>query len=193
MKPVVRWSPKLKPGKQPGEDCIIECKEPVPLDRLTAMLAIASLVFIGVASAVLGILWDGPKKGVSLKLDANQPKIQHKLQAAVDVELTPAIPERSVGSTSGYPSSIPTQELVINDPPRTTDQTPPLTTKPTLREADTDSEARERHHLRSTRRLSAAASPNMKKRHRRSRSSFAAIGHALSFRIAQLLDKLEDR
>jgi hypothetical protein len=171
---------------------MIKCKEPTPLHRLTTMLAIASLVFIGVTSAVLGTLWDVPKKGASLKLDANQPKVQHKLQAAVDVELTPAIPERSVGSTSGYPSSIPTQELVINDPPRTTDQTPPLTTKPILREADTDSDARERHHLRSGR-LSAAASPNMKKRHRRSRSSFAGIGHALSFRIAQLLDKLEDR
>ena len=192
MKPVVRWSPKLKPGKQPGEDCIIECKEPVPLDRLTAMLAIGGLVFIGVTSAVLGILWDGPKKGASLKLDATQLNAQHVQQDAVDVESKSGNLAPPTRSTSGYPSSILTQELVINDPPRTTDQTPPLTTKPTLREADTDSDGRELHHLRSGR-LSAAASPNMKKRHRRSRSSFAAIGHALSFRIAQLLDKLEDR
>jgi hypothetical protein len=48
----------------------MECKEPLCLDRLTARLAIGGLVFIGVSSAVLGILWDGPKKGVSFKVDS---------------------------------------------------------------------------------------------------------------------------
>ena len=168
---------------------MIKCEEPPPLHRLTTMLAIASLVFIGVTSAVLGILWDGPKKSASLKLDA--PLL--KAQAALGPQLKPAILDPPARSTSGYPSSRPTQEPVINDPPRATNQTPALTTKPTLKEADADSDARERHHLRSTRRLSEAASPNMKKRHRRSRSPFADIGHALGSRIAQWLDKLEDR
>jgi len=182
MKSVVRSSSALNPGKQPSEDSIVESKEPIPLDRLTAMLAIGSLVFIGVTGAVLGILWDGPKKGVLLKPGANQPKVQQEQLAVADVELKPAILDPPARNTSGFPSSIPAQDLVTKGPPRSIDQTPPLRTKPTLKESDADSDGRERHHLRVTRR-----------RHRRSGSSLVAIGRALGFRIAQLLDRLEDR
>ena len=182
MKSVVRWSSSLNPGKQPSEDCIVESKEPIPLDRLTAMLAIGSLVFIGVTGAVLGVLWDGPKKGVLLKPGANQPKVQQEQLAVADVELKPAILDPPARITSGFPSSIPTQDLATKDAPRSIDQTPPLRTKPTLKESDAGSDRRGRHHLRVTRR-----------RHRRSGSSFVTIGRALGFRIAQLLDRLEDR
>jgi hypothetical protein len=48
------------------ENRIIESKESMPLDRLTATLAISGPVFIGVASTVLGILSAGPKKSVPL-------------------------------------------------------------------------------------------------------------------------------
>ena len=171
-----------KGEKQPGKDGITERIQPIFLNRLKTMLGIGSLVFIGVTSAVLGILWDGPKKGVSLKPGANQPKVQQEQLAAADLELKPAILDPPARNTSGFSSSIPTQDLVPKDPPRSIDQTPPLRTKPTLKESDADSDRRERHHLRVTRR-----------RHRRSGSSFVAIGRALGFRFAQFVDRLEDR
>src|SRR5215469_13151827 len=118
MKSVVRCSSALNPGKQPSEGCIAESKEPIPLDRLTAMLAIGTLVFIGVTGAVLGILWDGPKNGASLKPGANQPKVQHEQLAITDVGLKPAILDPPARNTSGFPSSMPTQDLVTKDPPR---------------------------------------------------------------------------
>ena len=165
---------------------MIKCKEPTHLHRLTTVLAIASLVFIGVTSAALGILWHGPKKGVSLKLDATRLNAQHVQQDAVDVESKSGNLTSPTRSTSGYPSSILTQGVVVTGLPGSIDQTPPLTTKPTLRGFGAESDGRE---WRATRRHTEAASPHTKKRRRRADSSFAAIGHALGFRIVQRLNK----
>ena len=82
----------------------MECEEPQSLDRLTAWLAISGLAFIGVTSAVLGILWDGPKKGLSSKVDSTQPKPQHIQQDAVDVESKSANLGSPARSTSAWAS-----------------------------------------------------------------------------------------
>ena len=168
----------------------MECKEPLCLDRLTARLAIGGLVFIGVSSAVLGILWDGPKKGVSFKVDSTPPKLQHIQQSAVDVESKSAKLGSPARSTSGYLSSIVSQGVVVTGVPESIDQTPPLTAKPTLRGVGAESDAREGRHLRTTRRHREVPSAQTKKRHRRADSSFVAIGHALRLRIVQWLEKL---
>jgi hypothetical protein len=111
MKSVTRWSPKLKPGKQPGKDDIVECKEELPPDRIGPALAIGSLVFIGVASAALSILWDSPKKTEPLKPDTAELNA-HTQQDAVAAESKPTSMDPPVRSTSGYSSLLPTPSLV---------------------------------------------------------------------------------
>lgn len=189
MKPSGVWLPKG--GKQRVKDGITECMERLTLSRLTAVLAIGSLVFIGVTSAFLGVLWDGPKKVATLKLGTAELNGQRPQQDAVDTgskcgSLGPA------RSTSGYPffdtdSSKPPQDVVPAGLPGSVDQTPSLATKPTLSGFGSESDAKK---LRATRQHNEAASPNTKKRHRRSDSFLAAMRHALRFRIVQWLNKL---
>lgn len=187
---MIGWAPKLKPGNQPGEDCIGERKEPLSLDRLTARLAIGGLAFIGVTSAVLGILWDGPKRGISFKVDSAQPKPPHIQQSAVDAGSKSGDPGSPARSTSGDLSSMASQGVVLTGVLGSIDQTPPPTAKPTLRGVGAESDASEGRHLRATRRHREAPSAQTKKRHRRADSSFAAVGHALRLRIVQWLEKL---
>ena len=179
-----------KGGKQPSKDDITERTQPMIPDRLTTVLGVASLVSISVTSAVLGILWDGPKKSVSLKADATQLHAQYEQQNVVGVESKPATAEAPAGSHSGYPSTIPTQDVVRTGLPGSMDQTSPLTTEPTLGRLRAESDARDPRHLSATRPHGEAASPHTKKRQRRPDSSFAAIGRALGFRIARWLNKL---
>ena len=80
MKSVVRWSPKLKPGKQPGKDDIVECKEQLPLSRLAAIVAIGVLISIGMG-AILAISGPRLKKNATPKLDAAEPNVQNMQQA----------------------------------------------------------------------------------------------------------------
>ena len=186
---MVGWAPKLKPGKQLGEDCITEGKEPLSLDRLTARLAIGGLVFVGVTSAVLGILWDGPKRGVSIKVDSTQPNSQHIQQGAVDVASKSANLGSPARSTSSHPPSIASQGVGLTAVPGSIDQTPLPTAKPTVRGIKAESDARERRVLKTTRRYREAPSAQTKKRDRRADSSLVSIGHALRLRIVQWLDK----
>lgn len=145
------WLPKRE--KHPDKDGITECAEPLTLDRLTARLAIGGVVLIGVTSAVLGILWDSPKKTVPLKVDAAQLSAQRTQQDPLDVKSKSAMFDAPMRGSLGYPSSLPTPGLVINAPPASPDQPPPVR-KPTVRRSDTESEAREG---RFPRRLSPAA------------------------------------
>lgn len=104
-----------KRGKQPDKDGITERTEPIILDHLTTMLGIGSLVLIGVISAVLWVLWDGPRKAVGHRLHASELNVQNTRHDVAFVESKPAILDPPAGPTSGYPSSIPTQEVVIKD------------------------------------------------------------------------------
>ncbi|MGA8656315.1 MAG: hypothetical protein WB586_09210 [Chthoniobacterales bacterium] len=140
MKSVERWSPKLKPGKQPGKDDIIECKEHLPLDRLACMVAIGVLILIG-TGAILAISGARPKKNVPQKLDAGELKAQNMRQDAVDVGSEPANLNPPARSTSDYASSIPTQGVVLTGLPGSLYQTPPLARKPALRRFGTRTDA----------------------------------------------------
>ena len=140
MKSVVRWSPKLKPGKQPGKDDIVECKEQVPLSRFAARVAIGVLILIG-TGAILAISGARPKKSVAQKLDTVELNAQNMRQDAVDVASTPANVNPPARSTSGYAPSIPTQGLVLTGLPGSLYQTPPLTRKPALRRFATEADS----------------------------------------------------
>ncbi len=142
MKAVVRWPPKLKRGKPPGKNDIIECKPQVPLGRLACMAAMGGLFLIGLTSAMLAISGGPPKKSEARKLDAAEFNGQHMQQDAVDVGSKPANLDPSARSTSGYPSSLPTPGLVIKDPPGTPYQ-PRLTRKSSPGRFGMQSDARE--------------------------------------------------
>ena len=167
MKSVVRWSTKRKPGKQPGKNDIIEGTEQLPLSRLAAMTAIGVLILIGLTSAILAISGARPKKGVARKVDTAELKTQNIRPGAVGVRSTPATLNPPARNTSGYPSSIPTQGVVLAGLaglPGSLYQTPPLTRKPALRRFGTESDATGR----SKRQLSAGtqksgAAPRSKK------------------------------
>ena len=180
MKPF--WFPKLKSEKE-------KTTEPPTLSQLACMAAVGGLLLISMASAMLAVSAARPKKSVVLRADATQLNAQQKQQNALDVESKPGILAPLTRSTSGYPSSIITQGVVLTDPPGGVDQTPPLTTEPTLRGLGAESDARDQR-LSATRSHSEAASPNRKKRRRRSDSPFAAISRALGFRIVRWLNKL---
>jgi hypothetical protein len=145
------WLPKAE--KRPAKDDITECAEPLTVDRLTARLAIGSVVFIVVTSAVLAILWDSSKKSVPLKMDAAQLSAQLAQQDAVDVKSKSVMLDPPVRGTLGYLSSLPTPELAIKAPPASPDQ-PALVKKPAAQRFGTESEAR---WWRFPHRLSAAA------------------------------------
>jgi hypothetical protein len=113
MKSVIHWSPKLEPRKQPNKDDIIECKELLPLNRLACMVAIGVLILIGMTGAILAISGARPKKSVVRKLDTAELKAQNMQQDAVDVGTKPTNLNPPARSTSGYPSSIPTQGVVL--------------------------------------------------------------------------------
>jgi hypothetical protein len=143
MKSVIRFSPKLKPGKQPGKDDIVECKKQPSLDRLAAIIAIGALS-IGMLSAILAISGPRLKKNATPKLDAAGPNVQNTQQAvAVGSKATDL--NQPAKSASGYPSSVSTQGVVLKGLPGSLDQTPPLTKKSVPRRFDTESYARERH------------------------------------------------
>jgi hypothetical protein len=113
MKSVTRWSPKLRPGKQPGKDDIVECKEELPPDRIGAALAIGSLATICVTIAIL-LLWDIRRdKDAGRSQDSATLDAQETQQKAGDVESKPTRLDPPVRSTSSYPSSLPTPGLVI--------------------------------------------------------------------------------
>jgi hypothetical protein len=132
MKSNVRWSPKLKPEKQPGKDDNVECKETLPLSRLACMVAIGGLILIGMTSAILAISGARPKKSVARKLDTAELNTQNMRQDSVDVGSKPTYLEPAARSTSGYASSIPTQGVVQTGLPGSFYQTSPLTRKPAL-------------------------------------------------------------
>lgn len=140
MKSVVRVPPKFKPGKQPGKDGIIECTQTPPPNRLAALVAIGVLILIG-TGAVLGILDLLPKKDVTHQLDAPVLKVQNMPQDAIAVESKPANDDQPATSTSGYPSSLPMQHLLIKGLPESSYQ-PLLTRKPALRRFGPDSATR---------------------------------------------------
>jgi hypothetical protein len=124
MKSVERWSPKLKAGKQPGKDDIVECKEQVPLSRFAAMVAIGVLILIG-TGAILAISGTRPKKIATGKTDVTELNAQHIHQNAVVAESKPANlypPERV---TSEPVFSPPTQDLAIKGLPGSPYQPPP--------------------------------------------------------------------
>jgi hypothetical protein len=143
MKSVIHWSPKLEPGKQPGKDDIVECKEQLSLSRFAAVMAIGVLILIG-TGAILAISGARPKQTVARKQDTAELKAQNMRQDAADVGSTPATPIPPLKSTSGYASSIPTQGVVLPGLPGTLYQTPPLTRKPALRRFGTETDSSRR-------------------------------------------------
>ena len=143
MKSVVRWSPKLKPGKQPGKDDIVECKEQLPLSRIAAMVAIGVLMLIG-TGAILAISGPRLKKNVTPKLDAAEPNVQDMRQDSVGVGSKPTDLDSPVRNAPGYPSSVLTQGVVLKGLPGSLEETPPLTKKSVPRRFGTESSARER-------------------------------------------------
>ena len=148
MKSIIRWAPKLKPGKQTGKDDIVECKEQVPLSRFAAMVSVGVLILIG-TGAILAISGTRPKKIATGKPDVTELNAQHIHQNAVVVESKPANLDPPVRSTSGYASSLPTQAVVLPGLPGSLYQTPPLTRKPALRRFVTkmDATGRSRRQL----------------------------------------------
>ncbi|MGA8657707.1 MAG: hypothetical protein WB586_16300 [Chthoniobacterales bacterium] len=142
MKYVVRWSPKFEPGKQPGKDGIIECTEQLPWDRFAAMVAMGGLILIGMTIAILAISSARPKNRIARKPDTAQLNAPRMQQDAVDIGSKPANLDPLASSTSGYPSPLPTQGLVIKDPSGSPYE-PPLTRKPALRRFVTKSDTRE--------------------------------------------------
>ncbi|MGA8654940.1 MAG: hypothetical protein WB586_02230 [Chthoniobacterales bacterium] len=113
MKSVVRWSPKLKPGKQPGKDDIVECKEHLRLSRFVAIVASGVLILIGMG-AILAISGTRPKKIATGNPDLTELNAQHIHQNAVvleskSVDLDPPerIPESySKARRSNYAQSV---------------------------------------------------------------------------------------
>jgi hypothetical protein len=164
MKSIERWSPKLKPGKQPGKDDIVECKEQVPLSRLAAMVAIGVLILIG-TGAILAISGARPNKSVARKLNTAELKAQNRRAGAVDVGSTPATLNPPARSTSDYASSTPTQGVVLTGIPGSLYQTLPLARKPALRRFDTetDSTRRSKRQLSAGVQKSGSVSSGMKK------------------------------
>ena len=142
MKSVVRWSPKLKPGKQPGKDDIVECKEQLPLSRFVAIVASGVLILIGMG-AILAIRVALPKKGVTHKLDAAEQVVQSMPPDTFAVESKPANPDLPARPTSGESPSLPTQVLAIEGLPGSSYR-PPLTRKQALRRFVAESDARGR-------------------------------------------------
>jgi hypothetical protein len=116
MKFVTRWLPKLKPGKSPGKDDIVERKEPPPLNRLAVVVYIGALILIG-TGAILAVLDALPKKGVTHELDAAEVKAPTMQQDALPIESKPTNPDLLGRITSNENSSQPAQDLVIRDLP----------------------------------------------------------------------------
>jgi hypothetical protein len=102
-----------KGGKQPGKDGITERTQPIFLNRLTTMLGIGSLVFIGVTSAALGILWDGPKEAMRYRLNASELSVEITRHTVAVVESKPPILDPPARITSSYPSSIPPRKFYL--------------------------------------------------------------------------------
>jgi hypothetical protein len=142
MKSVVRWTPRLKSGKQLGKDDIVECKQQLSLDRLAAIVAIGVLL-IGMSGAILAISGPRLRKNAPPKLDAAGSNVQNTQQAvAVGSKATDL--NQPAKSTPGYPSSASTQGIVLKGLPGSLDQTPPVTKKSAPRRYDIESYARER-------------------------------------------------
>jgi hypothetical protein len=139
-KSVVREPPKFKTGKQPAKDGIIECTQIPPPNRLADLVGIGFMILIG-TGAILGILDALPKKDVTHQLDAPVPKVQNMPQDAAAVESKAANADLAATGTSGYPSSLPIQSLLIEGLPGSPYQAP-LTRKPALRRFGPDSHAR---------------------------------------------------
>ncbi|MGA8659689.1 MAG: hypothetical protein WB586_26505 [Chthoniobacterales bacterium] len=116
MKSVERWSPKLKPEKQPGQDDIVEFKEQLPLSRFVAIVASGVLILVG-TGAILAIWVALPKKSVTHKLDTAEQVVQNVQPDTVAVESKPANPDLPARTTSEQVSSVPTQDLVIKGIP----------------------------------------------------------------------------
>jgi hypothetical protein len=144
MRSVPRWSPKLKSGKQPGKDEIVECKEQLPLNQLACRVAVGGLILIGITSAILAISGTTPKKSVARRLDTGELNAQNRRLDGIDVGAKPTNLAPPAPSTSGYPFSIPTQGIVSTALPGSLYQTPPLTRKPALERFGAESGARER-------------------------------------------------
>ena len=142
----------------------MEGTEQLPLSRLAAMAVIGVLILIGLTSAILAISGARPKKSVARKVDTAELKTQNIQPGAVGVSSTPATLDPPARNTSGYPSSIPTQGVVLAGLPGSLYQTPPPTRKPALRRVGTESDAtgRSKRQLSAGIRKSGAA-PRSKK------------------------------
>jgi hypothetical protein len=107
-------------------------------------VAIGGLILIGMTSAILAISGAHPKKSVARKLDTAELKALNMRQDAVVVGSKPANLNPPARSTSGYPSSILTQGIVLTGIPGRLYQTPPLRTKPVLTRFGTETDATRR-------------------------------------------------